>query len=77
MPGQEKNELVARTTHDVLKRLGYELRVVLSGFDGLRQLESGLSLALIDVSKFIKSLTSSAQSTTFADIGSPTHSFRY
>jgi hypothetical protein len=77
MPGQEKNELVARTTHDVLKRLGYELRVVLSGFDVLRQLESGLSLALIDVSKFIKSLTSSAQSTTFADIGSPTHSFRY
>ena len=77
MPGQEKNELVARTTHDVLKRLGYKVRVVLSGFDRLRQLESGLSLALIDVSKFIKSLTSSAQSTTFADIGSPTHSFRY
>jgi hypothetical protein len=77
MPGQEKNELVARTTHDVLKRLGYKVRGVLSGFDRLRQLESGLSLALIDVSKFIKSLTSSAQSTTFADIGSPTHSFRY
>ena len=56
MPGQEKNELVARTTHDVLKRLGYELRVVLSGFDGLRQLESGLSLALIYVSKFIKTI---------------------
>ena len=77
MPGQEKNELVARTNHDVLKRLGYKVRVVLSGFDRLRQLESGLSLALIDVSKFIKSLTSSPQSTTFADIGSPTYSFRY
>ena len=46
----DDNETAARTTSEILKALGYEVRVVLSGFDGLRQLKPGISLALTDVS---------------------------
>ena len=46
----DDNETAARTTSEILKALGYEVRVVLSGFDGVRQLKPGISLALIDVS---------------------------
>lgn len=46
----DDNEIAAKTTYDILKALGYRVRVVLSGFDGLQQLEPDISLALIDVS---------------------------
>mgnify|MGYP002020395188 CR=1 FL=1 len=46
----DDNETAARTTSEILKAPGYEVRVVLSDFDGLRQLKPGISLALIDVS---------------------------
>ncbi len=45
----DDNEIAAKTTSDILKALGYDVRVVLSGFDGLQKLEPGISLALIDV----------------------------
>ena len=46
----DDNETTAETTSDILKALGYKVRVVLSGFEGLRQLTPDISLALIDVS---------------------------